>query len=191
MQEQWKKIKDYPYEVSSFGNVRSLDKYQDFPLFSVGNKKGDKVTMTKVFRKGKIMKQTKTTSGYYCVGLFKDKKVKWSLVHRVVAQAFLPKDSKRLHVNHIDSNKNNNNVSNLEWCTPAENLTHARLKGGLKNLSSKNFVNKDRFTDEQVKEIKELKISSKLPNSNIATKYGVTRRSIDKIISGESYSWVK
>ena len=69
MKEQWKKIKDYPYEVSSFGKVRSLDKYQDFPLFSEGNVKGNKISMTKVFRKGKIMKQTKTASGYFLIYL--------------------------------------------------------------------------------------------------------------------------
>lgn len=191
MKEQWKRIKDYPYEVSSMGKVRSLDKYQDFPLFSAGNRKGDKVTITKVLRKGKIMKQTKTKNGYLCVGLFKDKKIKWTLVHRLVAEVFIPKDNTRKHVNHIDNNKANNCVLNLEWCTPAENLTHARLCGGLKNLPAKATLNKDRFTDEQVRKIKEHKLATRLPNSILAVKYGVTRRSIDRIVSGQSYSWVK
>jgi hypothetical protein len=56
-------------------------------------------------------------------------------VHRLVAQLFLLPDASRPHVNHIDGNKLNNHVSNLEWCTPEENHAHAKRLGLCKRRS--------------------------------------------------------
>ena len=71
-------------------------------------------------------------SGYYTVDLCKDGNVKTTLVHRLVAEAFIP-NPKGLHfVNHIDSNRTNNDVNNLEWVTSSENRIHGINQGNVK-----------------------------------------------------------
>lgn len=72
--------------------------------------------------KKKIIKPELTKYGYYRIKLKNDKKY---LVHRLVAQTFIPNPENKTQVNHIDGIKLNNNVKNLEWCTPKENSVHA------------------------------------------------------------------
>lgn len=82
---------------------------------------------------GKILKPSKTSNGYLKVSL--DRK---SLnIHRLVANAFIENDGKT-QVNHKDGNKKNNNVSNLEWCTPKQNVIHAQ-RLGLKKINYQNI----------------------------------------------------
>ena len=64
-------------------------------------------------------------SGYLRVSLSTENKCKKFLVHRLVAEAFIPNNDNKKLVNHIDGNKQNNDISNLEWCTYSENLKHA------------------------------------------------------------------
>ena len=81
----------------------------------------------------KVIQPASTKDGYCSVALILDDgTTKSYLVHRLVAEAFLPIDNKRAYVNHIDGIKNNNAVENLEWCTASENLNHA-VKTGLYN----------------------------------------------------------
>lgn len=70
---------------------------------------------------GKIITISKTGRGYMAVSL--NGKIK--LLHRIVALAFIPNPAQKPQVNHIDGDKNNNKVSNLEWCTQSENMKHA------------------------------------------------------------------
>ena len=95
--EQWKPVEGFEglYAVSNLGRVKSL-----------GNDKS---------RKEKILKPHKV-NGYLRVTLCKDWKRKFFLVHRLVAEAFLPNPEGLEQVNHIDENKTNNVVSNLEFC---------------------------------------------------------------------------
>lgn len=67
--------------------------------------------------------------GYESVVLYRNKKCKAFKVHRLVAMAFIPNPNNLSQVNHIDGNKRNNNVSNLEWCTAKQNTHHAINKG--------------------------------------------------------------
>lgn len=78
---------------------------------------------------GKEMKQSKNQFGYMNVSLTKDKKQRQHKVHRLIAEAFIPNPSGKKQVNHIDGNKANNVVWNLEWCTPSENIQHAVVIG--------------------------------------------------------------
>lgn len=112
MNEEWKAIEGYEglYEISNLGNVRSLN-YR--------NKKGCI----------KIMNPKNTTTGYYNICLMKDKKKTYPKIHRLVAQAFIPNPDNKPIVNHIDGDKHNNAVSNLEWCTHKENTAHAINSG--------------------------------------------------------------
>lgn len=74
--------------------------------------------------KGKFMKPY-MNKGYLLVPIRYKKYKKNYLIHRLVAEAFIPKPDGKDYVNHIDGNKENNNVSNLEWCTASENSIHA------------------------------------------------------------------
>ena len=103
---KWKDVPGYEglYQVSNFGEVRSL------------------------FYRGKklvqILKAAADKKGYLHVGLWKDGKVRTKQVHRLVALAFIPNPNNLSVVNHIDWNKQNNRVDNLEWCTVRYNSMH-------------------------------------------------------------------
>lgn len=191
MKEQWKQIDGFNYKVSNFGRVRSLDRFQNFPLFAKGNKSGDKTSLTPILRKGKVLVLIKNNQGYLCVGLHKNKKQHYRLVHRLVAEAFIPNISKYPQVNHRDSDKQNNHVSNLEWCTPLENMLHNSRVGSHSKLNRAIFVSNSKLSKEDVKNIFTYKNSNpKVPNKTIAFNYSVSRRSIDRLLKGQSYKWL-
>ncbi len=82
-----------------------------------------------------ILKFDKNTKGYYRVTL--GSRRNRQMVHRLVAIAFIPNPDNKPQVNHIDGNKLNNHVSNLEWCTNAENTFHQyALNGNIKKLTT-------------------------------------------------------
>ena len=121
MKEVWKDIKNYEglYQVSNLGRVRSLDRYiETFIKNQIGRYKCTK------FYKGYILKQ-QTYQGYKCVQIHTNGQYKWEKVHRLVAETFIPNSNNLPQVNHIDGNKENNKVDNLEWCTHSENIKHA------------------------------------------------------------------
>jgi len=111
--EQWNDISGFEglYQVSNLGRVRSFPR-----LRFVGR------SMRLIG--GKIMNPTKTSIGYLVVSLCNGKIKKSCKVHRLVASAFIHNLQHKPDVNHIDSNRHNNHVSNLEWCTPQENVKH-------------------------------------------------------------------
>ena len=113
-EEEWKAIQGYEgiYEVSNFGNVRSLPRY----------KRGN--FDSKVFIEGKTIKQVKNNRGYYIVQLSKNNKVKNFSVHRLVATAFIPNPNSFPQINHKDEDKTNNKASNLEWTTLKRNINY-------------------------------------------------------------------
>lgn len=107
--EVWKDIEGYEglYQVSSLGNIRSLDRYVKHKLI-----------------KGRNMR-LKVCCGYLRVGLRQvNIGQKTFLIHRLVAQAFIPNPDKLPQVNHKDENKENNCVDNLEWCTATYNINY-------------------------------------------------------------------
>lgn len=115
--EEWRDIPGYKglYQVSNLGRIKSLiDKKYDL------NEK-----VVKIINREKILKQNLTKKGYCSVKLYKDDKSKNYVVHRLVAEAFIPNIDNKPQVNHIDGNKLNNCVSNLEWNTNEENFNNA------------------------------------------------------------------
>lgn len=110
MQEIWKDILGYEgkYQVSNLGNIKNL-KYLNS-------------------NKTKLMCLKKHNKGYKQVELSKNHKTKTYLVHRLVAQAFIPNPNNYPLINHKDFNKQNNNVENLEWCNQSQNMKHSCSK---------------------------------------------------------------
>lgn len=118
MEEVWKSVKGYEglYKVSSSGQIRSLDRYVE----EASNK--NKVQ----FKKGVVLKQKyNKVTGYYTVTLWNNNKQKGFNVHRLVAEHFLPNNNENNTVNHIDGNRLNNKVENLEWVSYSQNLSHS------------------------------------------------------------------
>lgn len=101
-------------------------------------------------------------------------------VHRLVAEAFIPNYEKKPEVNHIDGNKMNNAVDNLEWVTRAENQKHA-VDNGLQPKPAKTYQGK--FTAEQREEIKRLWDSGMFSRRQLAIKYGVSHTCVNDIIN--------
>lgn len=125
MEEIWKDIEGYDgrYSVSNLGSVRSNS--HTFNYFWRG-KWITKTTRTKILRPG-------VGGGYLFVILRHDNESKPHSIHRLVASAFLSNPESLPCVNHIDGNKLNNKVTNLEWCTAEYNAKHA-LQLGLSKL---------------------------------------------------------
>lgn len=123
MKELWKDIKGYEglYQISNFGKVYS----------KIGN--------LRYKNPHPIMMKYDSSGGYARVMLSKDKVFKRFLVHRLVAEAFIPNPLNKPEVNHIDGNKLNNCVDNLEWVTCKENKRHA-IKNGLWQGKGKSVV---------------------------------------------------
>lgn len=130
----WLPVKDYEnlYEVSDTGLVRSVDRI-------ILHKTG-----TQRLHKGKLIALTPHKDiQYMTVSLWKGNKGTTYYVHRLVAQAFIPNPNNLPEVNHIDGNRQNNSINNLEWVTRNGNIAHA-ISTGLKvynnRLSEQEFI---------------------------------------------------
>lgn len=174
--EKWKNIKGYEgiYQVSNLGRIKSLERMEKY-----------KNTQRK--RKEKILKGI-NLNGYIRIGLLKNKKYKNFLVHRLVATTFIPNPNNFKEINHKDGNKQNNEISNLEWCTRSENVKHAyntKLKEGRKGTKN----GRAKFTTKEIEEIRNVyKYKDKNCNTyRIAEKYNVSEPTILNIIKGKTW----
>lgn len=122
------------------------------------------------------MTQSPDRRGYLILGLRKDGIFINAKVHRLVAETFIPNPENKLEVNHKDGNKKNNNVSNLEWATRAENASHAKDLKLMKPLTGESHP---------AHKLKEKQVLAIRKNNNsiikIAKKYNVSRQTIGAI----------
>ena len=111
-----KAIPDYEglYEASSKGGIRSIDRI-------IKTTSG----YSKFFKGKEIYKAPNKNVHYFMVTLWKNNIADNQYVHRLIAKTFIPNPENKLEVNHIDGNRQNNNILNLEWCTRSENIDHA------------------------------------------------------------------
>ena len=121
--EMWKPIMGYEevYEISNLGRVRSLDRW-------VKTGRGGLQ-----FREGKILKPKIDKYGYLTLGLSKKGKSKWFTIHRLVAIHFISNPDNLPQVNHIDEDKTNNRVDNLEWCDMEYNCNYGTRNKRMKD----------------------------------------------------------
>lgn len=119
--EQWKDIEGYEglYQVSNLGNVRSMGRSRN--CYAEGH-----IRKTIFIPDIKEMRATNNGNGYLLVSFRKDGRKKNHYIHRLVAEAFLPRVQGKEYVNHLDYNRMNNKVENLEWCTQKENTIYSK-----------------------------------------------------------------
>lgn len=159
--EEWRDVVGYEdyYMVSNLGNVKSKDRLRR-------NSKGEYI------QKGRILKQSSTTTGYKKVELCVNGTSKSFKVHRLVGMAFIPNNDNKPFINHIDGNPLNNRFDNLEWVTNRENIIHA-LETGLKKTFN---IDKDILLDMYVNKNMSIKQISKEFNVS----YNCIERMLDK-----------
>lgn len=176
MEEIWKDIEGFngAYMISNFGNIKSL-------------------------LSNKIIRQQKINSGYLIAHLRFNGNRKAITTHRLVAKAFIQNLENKPQVNHLDGNKENNHINNLEWCTQSENIKHAYDSGIIERtddwnnkiaesqIGEKNNVSV--LTMAKVIQIKKY-INNGLSNAEIAEKYNCGSSTIWNIKVGNSWSWV-
>ena len=176
MDEIWRDVVGYEgvYQVSNFGNVRSLDRY-----VKCSNKPN-----TKRLSNGKILTKQKNKNGYLSVYFSIKNKGQHKKIHRLVCEAFHEKEVGKTIVNHIDGNKENNIASNLEWCTSKENIAHA-IENGLFPLGED--ARDSILTSSEVLEIRSNNIIS---YNELSEKYGVSISTITDIKNFRSWKWL-
>lgn len=169
--EIWKPVKGFEgrYEVSSLGRVRSL-------LFDPA---------------GRIMKTKPDAKGYVRIGL------QWNthkLVHRLVAEAFIPNPDGLPAVNHIDGNQQNNAASNLEWVSHSDNMRHSwRNLATYANRVSRNpkgeRSSSAKLTASKVRAIRAA-YGRGTSQRVLAARYGVTKPAIQAITSRRTWKHI-
>lgn len=164
------------YEVSNHGRVRSLDRI-------VRGRWGP------VFYKGQLMSQSPDTSGYLQTALCKDGVEYTRSVHRLVAEAFIPNQDNKPCINHIDEDKTNNHVDNLEWCTYSENTNHGTRN---KRVSTKNTNGK--CSKEVIQYTLDGKLVKIWPSISETGRHGFNRSHVGRCVRGERkthkfYKW--
>lgn len=123
-----------------------------------------------------------------CVSLGSRKDKRLFKIHKCVAESFIDRPEGLSIVNHIDGNKLNNCVDNLEWCTPSENTRHA-VKAGLKVASKGEDCYISKFTNVEANEIRRVYTPHDKENGlrALGRKYGVSHRTIYGIVHDKTY----
>jgi len=165
--EVWKDIKgsEGRYQISNKGRVKSLER-------KVNNHTGELTV------KEKILKQRPDEKGYMRIDI-KDNsgKRKYYGIHRLVASVFIPNPDNKPQVNHIDGNKANNDVDNLEWVTNGENQKHAYRLGlnyvtGRAGKPKRAVVQIDPITKQVIAEYESISSAAKAVNCKSSSLIG-------------------
>jgi hypothetical protein len=152
------------YEISSFGRVRS---------------------------KNGILKLRSKRDKYLYFTTCINNKIKHCNIHRAVALTFIPNPKNRPCVNHLDFDRGNNKIENLEWVTNRENVDHAKMNGRYKNLKFPHYVGSDhpmsKLKDTEVLEIKRLLKFGRYKQRDLAKLFNVSQTTITFINTGRNW----
>lgn len=162
---EWRPVVGYEglYEVSSLGNVRSV-------------------------LRGAECRQHLNGGGYWAVSL----RGKNRLVHRLVATAFIPNPAGKPQVNHIDSNRQNARLENLEWATASENVKHGYNAGNVKPPYRVGMAsNAAKMGDDLVATVRSEYRAGSVTYQRLADKYGFCKRTIQDAVKGVYWKHVQ
>lgn len=138
------------------------------------------VTSKRVYADTHVRKQQMNNCGYCMVSLIDDKgKKHLKSVHRLVAEAFIPNPDNKPQVNHINGNKCDNSVSNLEWCTAAENTQHAYANGLISIIEGEDH-HSAKLTKQQAIDLINCMLKGE-DNETIANKFNLHSRYVSLI----------
>ena len=171
--ELWKDIEGFEgiYQISNKGRVKSLAR-------QCGT----------CYKKEFIRKLSFTKDGYVKIRLIGNGKDITTRVHRLVAKAFIPNPLNKETVNHIDGNKHNNCVENLEWMDRKEQLHHA-YKNDLRKAKTGALNVQAKLDSEQVEHIRSIykKGDKKYGSVSLGKIYNVSHRTILNIVNSKTY----
>lgn len=164
MRERWKPVVGFEdrYEVSSTGRVRSVD-----CVVHVATRWGD--TFARLF-KGQLLTLQLDADGYWRVGLYRKSKGHRVLVHRLVAQAFIPNPEGHPEVDHVDSDRRNASVKNLQWVARGVNTQLAVSRGRIPRGAAINTAKLNAATVRQIRR----RVSDGASYSQLAREFGVS-----------------
>lgn len=161
-----RKIKDFINEVKDYYIV-----YEDGKVYS---------TISNKFLK------PSEQNGYLRYGLMLETgKLKNFFAHRLVGLAFLKQIENKEYINHMDGNKLNNNINNLEWCTASENMQHAD-KNGLRQIAKGEKVHGSKLIRNDIDKIFKLRKEG-LTQQEIANIFNVNRSTIGYVLRGKTW----
>ena len=169
---EWRSIIDYPgYEVSDDGRVRSIER-------TVVDRRSLRHFQS-------VMLKPRLKRGYPVVVIRDAGATKNASVHRLVATAFLPNPENKPQVNHKNGIPTDNRVSNLEWCTAAENTQHS-YSTGLQQPKRGVHNHQSKLTDAHVAAIR----ADTRSQRKIAADYGVTQSVVSDIKRGKLWAHI-
>lgn len=164
MEKRWSIIKDFPnYKISSDSEVINL---------TTGN------------RVATPMHQ----HGYRCVRLWNNGKTRLLKIYRLKAIAFIPNPDNKKEVNHLDGDRLNEDLSNLEWSTPSENMKHA-VRTGLARMQFKSGLDhvQCKLTRDQIYEIRRLRNVENKKLREICILFGISDHQVSMIANYKSH----
>ena len=179
MQEIWKPVPGFEgrYDVSNMGNVRTVGRFINAPR---GRER---------WIQERNLSTHITTRGYVQTMFKIGTKNIHQLIHRVVASAFIQNPHELPQVNHIDGDKTNNHVENLEWCTSQDNCTHARREKLYEQARGERGGGA-KLTNEEVLFIR-TRLASGETHTAIANDYSISRTVITRIANGTRWATIR
>lgn len=158
-----------------------VDGYEDYFISNKGN------VLSLKHGKVKQLKPQKCT--YYQLAFYVDNIQKTKFIHKMIAEKFIPNPLKKPQVNHIDGNKYNNDISNLEWVTAKENIQHA-VRTGLINFPINDRHHASKLNITKVKKIKQL-LRDGRSQREIAKQFKISQPVVCHINKGTTWTHVK
>ncbi len=162
MKEVWKDVADYTgyYQVSNLGQVRSIPRK---------------------YTRGGILKPIPNKLGYCLVSLARNGTSRRFQVHRLVMRAFVGDCPQGMVVNHLNGKPGDNRLENLEYCTQSQNVLYSYRVLGRDSRGSRNGYAK--LTDDDVVEIRRMYAAGSTTQKEIATKFGICRSMVTRIVN--------